>query len=324
MYSPKVPTTKHSGPINFIARLLRERIMITLLFSLCLAVPLALARPHLVTYKKMLPMSYIKMRSQWHQCCDMVTIGDSRVNQGLSPASMRDSLGDRRILNYAFNGAGYSDEYLEAAQQILDPDSSNKSILLGITPRSLTEMACMNNEFTNLLAFRENGQSTPGWLAKILHLFRPYDRPEIREFINPKDVNVNLKTVDLCADGWVAMDQKYPTPQKGYEFIEVLNNDHNGFVSPKVMQRLLDKVKQWTQKGITVYGFRPPMLSELARLENEYSGYHELDFIEKFKNAGGCWLEVDSSNYPAPDGVHLNREMAIKFSRDLAQKIVRY
>ena len=83
----------------------------------------------------------------WTGCADVVVTGDSRTGSGVSPGRMKQYLQGLRIVNYAFGGNGYSSEYLAAIENVLDPHSSNKMIILGISPQSLTKSMAARNGF---------------------------------------------------------------------------------------------------------------------------------------------------------------------------------
>ena len=311
---------EYSAVGNVVRSLLRERMIITLILASSLVLALSLVRPQLVTYTRMLPNTFHAIRSQWRHCADMVITGDSRVNQGLSPGAMREHLGDMRILNYGFNGLGYSKEYLQGIDELLDPDSPRKIILLGVTPRSLTARACLTNGYLDTAANGRYKRANHESLETLFHFIRPYTTREIRDLITQKELN--YRVTDYHSDGWSACEQKYPTPEKVIEFLNVFASKYNGGVSAEVISRFQDKVKEWTQKGVTVYGFRPPTSSEIVRLTDERSGFRESDFVREFKHAGGIWLQVNQDGYLTFDGLHMMRDVAAKFSDDLARQIV--
>ncbi len=300
--------------------IMRERMIISFIFASSLVLVLSFVRPQLVNYTRMLPNAFHSMRGHWRDCADMVITGDSRVNQGLSPEAMRKHMGNLRILNYGFNGLGYSEEYLKGIEDILDPESQRKIILLGITPRSLTARACLTNGYLDSVANKRYQQRSLPSLEPLFHFVRPYTTQEIRDLITQKELN--YRVTDYHLDGWSACEQKYPTPEKVIEFLNVFDSKYKGGVSADVILRLQTKVKEWTRNGVTVYGFRPPTSSEIVRQTDERSGFRELDFVQDFKNAGGVWLEVDQDGYLTFDGLHMMRDVAVKFSDDLARQIV--
>ena len=86
----------------------------------------------------------------WRNCADLVITGDSRVLGGVSPSILKKSLGNFRIVNYAFVGNRYVPEYLEIVKNVLNTQSDQKMIILGITPASLTEGPDNESHFYDL------------------------------------------------------------------------------------------------------------------------------------------------------------------------------
>ena len=103
--------------------------------------------PGRVRYSGLVREEYWRIKMNWHHCADIVLAGDSRIQVGVSPERMNRQLPGLRILNYGFGRVGYSQEYLRAVEALLDPASSDRTIVLGITPSALLKVSQQNNVF---------------------------------------------------------------------------------------------------------------------------------------------------------------------------------
>ena len=95
----------------------------------------------------------------------------------------------------------------------------------------------------------------------------------------------------------------------------------NNTVSDQGIRKLLQQIKHWKDKGIKVYGFRPPTTRSMVLLEEELSGFNEEGFVRSFEAAGGIWLSFEEEYFNTYDGSHLHFEEAKKLSGKLKGKI---
>ncbi len=247
----------------------------------------------------------------WSPKFDIVAAGDSRTLCDISPRAMQDVAPFQKIANFAFNYAGFNADYLLGAVSKLNPRSRVRTIVLGITPRSLTPLnqrvSGYREELNRPLWRRMLNSQAGAWLAS----FRPIAIERIVKQTGSKD---------FYADGWMAVRMNPPDPQAD---LPVYRSIFNGnAVSERIVDDLILTVRQWRRQDIRVFGFRPPVTQEMLTIENQRSGFREEDFIGRFKDAGGTWLTFDPSRYQVCDGSHLEAESAQVFSRDLARKLM--
>ena len=257
----------------------------------------------------------------WTGCADVVVTGDSRTGNGVSPGQMKQSLQGLRIVNYAFGGNGYSGEYLTAIENVLDPHSTNKMIILGISPQSLTEVMAARNSF---LQARQSYSYSSVAVAQSFHKLLRFTEPlKFNElfggvFVPP---DRRRKYHRSFPDGWASAYYVPPLRDFNCYLQDAVNIFDNNPVSPRIVADLLHRITLWRQRGIRVYAFRPPTIREMVEIENSHGGFVEQKFVAVLEKAGGKWLNVDQFRYDSLDGCHLNRTGAIQFSRDLALMI---
>ncbi|MBU0753731.1 MAG: hypothetical protein KJ645_01235, partial [Planctomycetes bacterium] len=121
-------------------------------------------------------------------------------------------------------------------------------------------------------------------------------------------------------NGWVA-SRKVPDTRE--EIIRRRSEDYfiDNRVSPQAIERVLRFTREWTKRGIRVYGLRPPVHEAAYEAENECSGLDMDKFVLDFNESGGIWLHTDQTGYHTYDGSHLSMEDAERFSTDLGRMI---
>jgi len=251
---------------------------------------------------------------------DVVLAGDSRVYRGLSPEAMQSILKNSRVFNFAFDGNGYSREYLQATEEVIDEASAHKIVVLGITPKSLTPNSAEKNGFTSLEKKGRFGMIVDLYLTRHLDFFRPYTPFYYLYLIRGHAMRRYIQ--EFHKDGWIASRKVPEDPEeqlRRYEGVFANNK-----VSDQLVAQILDFVEKWRQQGIRVFGFRPPTPEAMLEYERKESGFDEAEFRQIFQEAGGVWLDFEASGYHSYDGSHLREDAARKLSVDLATIILQY
>jgi len=268
-----------------------------------------------------------RLKVEWNGIADVVLTGDSRVYRGLSPEKFSDALNNCRVLNFGFHSAGYSPEYLAGIHRVVDPQSCCPIIVMGITPHSLTPDAGRDNGYLHALGAQRDRPTPTTEVILARHC------PEVLHFFEPMKIREMFRTAlgirrrkkyqyheSYRFDGWVPGRLVPENPNSG---LKAYKNVFKGNqVSDEMVRNTIETVTQWTRKGISVYGFRPPTTGEMMALENARSGFDEAKFVAEFTKAGGQWIAVDQERYHSYDSSHMRDDSAAVFSKDLARKIV--
>ncbi len=295
---------------------LRDRTAATLALSVVLLLLVGVVRWH--SADRNFDRHYLE-RFTWGSTADVVLGGDSRTHIGVSPEILSDHLGVVEARNFAFNGAGFTPEYLDGIERVLSAGSKSPAILLGVTPRSLTPAAAQKSGFDY---YRQRASA---WeLLKYRHLdpvfqfFAPVNVAELKKSLGVASAQAEQAAM-MYDDGWKAVS------------VDSMSEDHNlrghrdyyatQQVQPDAIAHVMQAVQRWSQAGISVYGFRPPSCAEMIALENELSGFDEAGFAASFEQAGGIWLKIPGAGYYTYDGSHLERESAELLSRELAFRV---
>lgn len=272
------------------------------------------------------PDLFWRMKVDWNGCADIVLAGDSRVYRAVSPEAISAGLGNCRVLNYGFSANGYCSEYLAGLERVLDPQSQRRTLVLGISPHSLTPNAIKENGYLHTLR-RQRQEAAPateallaGYCPGVLHFFKPMSFSEALRTALGIGHHKKMRYIShYRLDGWVPGRQ---IPETGGQAIKrYAGIFEKNRICPDDIDGLLAAVKGWTARGIKVYAFRPPSSAEMVELENACSGLDEAKFVRDFQAAGGQWIAVDQARYHSYDGSHLRDDAAEQFSHDLARQI---
>jgi hypothetical protein len=254
---------------------------------------------------------------------DIILMGDSRVYRGISPSTIEQSVPGVRILNFAYSSGGLNRYMYEEAYNKLDPNSSRKAIIIGLSAYALSEF-----ESTNAAYITEKTRS-------IDYIVSNYLLPGAEYFISPINNilsdyltsrmtagNIRRYYQEFYDDGWVASRATPDDPTL------LLGSYRRTFktrkVSTELIKQLADHTASWKKNNITVFAFRMPTARKMAVLENQSGGFNEELISKEFEKSGGIWLDFSKGAYHSYDGSHLDKDSAVKFSQDLAGKIDEY
>ena len=262
------------------------------------------------------------MKADWRPSdADLVVAGDSRVLTAVSTETMQPVLGERRIINFAFLGVGYGPDYLAAVRAALNTGADRPLIVLGISPRSLTEGACKQKWFGPRYDQHFLQRQLLKRCSPILRFARPMDHADLMITLGlaPEPPKRNYLRYDT--DGWQSADTNRPHRDAIEEYRTKFDPDDEGPVRQYVIDGLMAAVAAWRAEGIEVLAFRTPSSTEMVKMEDKISGFDEDAFIRDFEAAGGTWLQIDQAAYASYDRSHLDVRSAPIFSADLAELI---
>jgi hypothetical protein len=254
---------------------------------------------------------------------DVVLLGDSRVNQGLSPAAMQTVLKDLHILNFSYIKGGLTPEIYAVAEQRFSSTSAQPIVVLGITPLAFTPLAAQNAYYHKYLEKPPYERFLFLHLTPVLVFISPITPETLFEYLQftpPNEKHVIIK--EYYDDGWIA--SRYSKDDPNSALTTYKNVFKNNQVSKELVEELLAQTQQWTQEGILVFGFRFPSTQQILLIEDERSGFDEAALKEDFVNAGGIWIDIPADAYRSYDGSHLHKDGAVEFSIDLAEFIAEY
>ncbi len=291
-----------------------KKVILTLLLSLVVLAIIAF-----ITNNKMDDENYKALfvhKVFTKQKYDIIIAGDSRIYRGISAEIIGDKL-HLSALNLGFSSGGHSKLLFDLIDKHLNNNSPNKIIILGITPASLTDRAAENGHIKRILNRKKEEVLEYEYLFPIKLFFAPTTPYRIRKKLRNKPSN-DYRQEFHTDDGWIASWYDSPIPYRA------LKSYKDKFIKMKpeneIIQALYKKVSEWKSKGIKVYGFFVPSSKNMNELEKVVADFNSDKFLKGFLNAGGYWINIENQ-YSSFDGSHLEKESAIRLSKEIAQKI---
>jgi len=296
--------------------LLRDRTAKALLLAVVLCIVTGSLRPN--KPEGMSATAYWAKKTQWKHCADAVLTGDSRVLMGLSPDIIEQYVDYKEIVNYGFAANLYNEEYMQATEELLNPNAAKTAIIMGFSPHALAWRSRGKTPFAELSSrsrINKFLEIHAGWL---FDLFEPMSPRDTFHGLFPD--TAPIKSVkNFKESGWVAVHKAHSNVDRQVKRYLGAYKDRQ--VSDKTVDVVMEYISRWSDAGINVYGFVPPSCEDMVELEKRVSGFDEESFVAKFKEAGGIWLEADLTAYNSFDGSHLQDDGAVEFSHDLARMI---
>jgi hypothetical protein len=249
---------------------------------------------------------------------DLVIVGDSRALRGMASEILEKQLPGQSIYNLSFHAGGLNQQMYQEAEKLLQPGSPRKSILLAPTSLAFLPHKKSNSQFNEYRGKPRDQvwlyQNHPGWA----------------EFFQPVSPSVYLRSLldlkphellfqEFKSGGWIATNQ---TPHDDVtDFSDQKEILASFQIDPTLIDDLMTQTRDWTARGIEVYGLFPPAYSPRVAFEDSILGFDRGEFRRSFTAAGGVWLDVDEAGYTTYDGSHLVKESSLEWSRATGQAI---
>lgn len=254
-----------------------------------------------------------KLRSR--RKADVVFLGDSRVNQGISPGHFTAELPGEGWTgrNLGFNSGGLNPVMFEFAEARLDFGSPRRPIVvMGVSPGTLTRQGSKNEYFESL-------KKRPWLNAQAYMLF-----PRLMGALSKRDLELEIEFFagqnEYLDSGWQAAQRVrdlYPDAWLNV-FERLFKKDH---VREEIQRVVMEQTRSWTERGVLVVAFRPPTSPRMRQLEAERSQFDEASFAAEFSAHGGLWIPLDPDDYPTYDNSHLAKPEAMKLSKYLGRAV---
>lgn len=250
---------------------------------------------------------------------NIVLMGDSRVYRGLSPAVMQQVLPTAKILNFGYSNGGLNPIMFEAAENKLT-SGKTRVIVLGITANALSDYTKENKQYLQELKRPREEVIERLYLAPISYWFSATSPEKLKVSFNTQNkAKQSWYISKYHMNGYVESD-KFPVDT--LEAIASYTNDFKNFqVDDKHMDSLFKQVRSWTNKGILVVAYRPPISQPMLDLENSMARYNKNRIAEGIQSAGGHWIDLQNGSYKTYDGSHIDRPSAKKLSLKIAWEI---
>lgn len=251
---------------------------------------------------------------------NVVLMGDSRVYRGLSPEIIKKELPALNIFNFGYSNGGLNPTMFEAAENKLKLDHKTKVIVLGVTANCLSDYTKNNQQYLQELNRPREEVMERLYLNPVSYWFSATSPENLRShFQNRNTPKESWYISKYKMTGYVESD-KFPVDT--LEALPSYQKDFSKFqVDQKHLTELFTQIENWSNQGILVLAYRPPISKPMLDLENEMALYNEKQISEGISKAGGHWIKLENSQYKTYDGSHVDRISAEKLSLKIAHEI---
>ncbi len=246
---------------------------------------------------------------------NVVLMGDSRVYRGVSPEIVESHLDGMKVLNFAYSNGGLNPTMFDAAEKKLAQNDKPKIIILGISANAITDYSAENQQYQQELNLPREEIFERIYLNPLRYWFSATSPEKLKNhFSEKKETSYYRNTYYM--NGYVESD-KFPVDTT--EALQYYIDDYTNYkVTTEKLEVLFSQVKSWTDKGINVVGFVPPVSKPMQMLEDTLGLFDETAIKAGFENASGKWIDLNPANYKTYDGSHLTIESAKRLSEEIA------
>jgi hypothetical protein len=251
---------------------------------------------------------------------DVVIMGDSRVYRGLSPIILESHLPGMKVLNFAYSNGGLNPTMFDAAEKKLAMNSNPKIIVLGISANSVTGYSAGNNQYLQEISRPREEIIERMYLNPLRYWFSATSPEKLKQHFSKQEETAYYRH-KYFMNGYVESD-KFPIDTM--EAIPSYVKDFTNFkVEKENLDQLFRRVKKWTNSGIIVVGFTPPVSQPMRFLEDSLGLFNENEIKAGFEKASGNWIDINPNEYKTYDGSHVTIESAKGLSHKVGEEIAR-
>lgn len=289
----------------------RQRIISTILLSSGLTISLAVLLPKPLNRPVLREWFWYNKTFETNEL-ELIVGGDSRVYRGISTDYINRQLKNPMVgANLGYSSAGYSLAYFEFLEKHFRQSAKIKVLILGITPYSFSAESRKNKHLKTYLnkGFIDRWKAL--YLNPSLNLFEPR---RLEDLLAMDSVSY---FESYHEDGWMESDEIPGDSLKALKSYEHLFDD-DGTMNQAADIFMLS-IKKLREQGVIIIGFRPPTTPQMRVLEDNKSSYDEVSISQRFKLAGGVWLELKDEDFATYDGSHLRPAAATKLSIEIGK-----
>ena len=257
---------------------------------------------------------------------DLVASGSSRINFGIDPRSMQPFLPGLRIYNCAMFGGSVNREIMDflEARKIDWNSAAPRIVLIELSPRVMWTWLRGNKSYRSMInkppdEIRQLLNYSPKRRLSFHNLFIPMDRDRWNQRRDRPRASIPHCHVE---SGWyevvnISEDCEKSIPHYLRKFNEC--PDMARYNIEKSLAEILEKTRDWSSRGVMVFGVEPPIDRRIKEAEERVSGYDADHIHELFREAGGIFIPIRGTYRAALGGSHMESEEAKAFSREVAQ-----
>jgi hypothetical protein len=255
------------------------------------------------------------LKHTWRGCADVVIAGSSSASWAIDPSIVAKALPGRRVVNFGFESAALTPDYLEAVNRVLDAGSPVRVIVIAFD-ESLVSYGYWPEWVDDDAAAAE--------LSQPVRVDRTW-RERLEVALHPRgpcamlfDACRHRYTAAIGAGGFLPHTFDPPDPARNGLFIEadVRRSPQN---STENLGPLFERIHAWREQGVVVTGFWVPVEASTLELAKQ-RGVSSSAIDEQFVAAGGIMLDIPRASATS-DGEHMTLEAGRAVARQLGVKL---
>ncbi len=249
---------------------------------------------------------------------NVILMGDSRVYRGISPEILESHLPGLKVLNFAYSNGGLNRTMFEAAEKKLAQNDKFKVIMMGISANTISGYSAGNNQYLQEINRPREEIFERIYLNPMRYWFSATSPEKLKQFyLNTNETSFYRNKYFM--NGYVE-SEKFPVDTLAA--IPSYTKDFTNYkVEPENLDVLFNNVKNWTENGIIVVGFTPPVSQPMQVLEDTLGMFDEALIKSGFEKASGHWIDLEPANFKTYDGSHLTIESAKRLSHKIGESV---
>jgi hypothetical protein len=246
---------------------------------------------------------------------NVVLMGDSRVYRGLSPDIIESHLPGLEVLNFAYSNGGLNPTMFDAAEKKLAQNDKPKVIVMGISANAISGYSAGNQQYLQELNRPREEVMERIYLNPLRYWFSATSPEKLKKYFANQEETAYYRN-KYFMNGYVESD-KFPVDTMAA--IPSYTSDFTNYkVELKNTDVLFKQVEKWTNAGIIVVGFTPPVSQPMQMLEDTLGMFNEALIKAGIEKASGHWIDLNPANFKTYDGSHLTIESAQKLSHNIS------
>ncbi len=249
---------------------------------------------------------------------NVVIMGDSRVYRGLSPEIMESHLPGLKVLNFAFSNGGLNQTMFVAAEKKLAQNDKPKVIVMGISANAISGYSAVNQQYVQELNRPREEIFERIYFNPLRYWFSATSPEKLKNHFSETKETAFYRN-KYFMNGYVE-SEKFSADTM--EAIPSYTKDFTNYkVTPENLSDLFKQVKKWTDSGIIVAGFVPPVSQPMQMLEDTLGLFDETAIKTGFEKSDGHWINLEPTRYKTYDGSHLTIESAQELSNEIGEMV---
>jgi len=242
---------------------------------------------------------------------NVVIMGDSRVYRGLSPEVVESHLPGLKVLNFAYSNGGLNPTMFDAAEKKLAQNKKPKVVVMGISANTITDYSAGNQQYLQELTRPREEVLERIYLNPLRYWFSATSPEKLKQHFSKKEEKAYYRN-RYFMDGYVE-SEKYPVDTTT-AIASYIDDFTNYKVDSLHMDAIFKQVEKWTNAGIMVIGFTPPVSQPMQMLEDTLGLFNEDVIKSGIEKASGHWIDINPNQFKTYDGSHLTIESARQLS----------